>query len=309
MNDEKTYQVPVQGGDLVVRDLSAPGTEATAQAVVLVHGITANGLIWAPIADQLRSRLGQKVRLLAPDLRGRAASRAVTAPVGLRAHADDISAVASAFSYGGPPLLVGHSMGAFVVTLAGALHPDRFRGVVLIDGGVSLPLPEGLTADQAVDAVVGPAMQRLSMTFADEQAYLQFWADHPAVGPLLDGDRADAVRDYLLNDLIPAAGGELRSSCQEPVVRADGRDIMVEDAVATAVTDLASYAMPMTLVWAARDLMARSPGLYGKARLDALDLPQSLERRSVDADHYGMVFEPAPVETIVDVIEAHLSIS
>ncbi|GAB3578803.1 alpha/beta hydrolase [Calidifontibacter terrae] len=305
----KTYQVPVQGGDLVVHDLSAPEVDATAPTVVLVHGITANALTWSAVAEQLRSRLGEKVRLIAPDLRGRAGSREVTDPAGLRAHADDVSAVASAFAYGGPPLLVGHSMGAFVAALAGALHPDRFRAVVLVDGGIYLPLPDGLTPDQAIDAVVGPAMARLSMTFADEAAYLDFWADHPAVGPLLAGDHAAAVRDYLLYDLIPAPGGGLRSSCQEAVVRADGRDIMVDSAIGESVSVLAAHEVPMTLVWAARDLMARTPGLYGKARLDALGLPASLRQISVDTDHYAMVFEPEPVQVIVDAIVAHLAMS
>ena len=41
--------------------------------------------------------------------------------------------------------------------------------------------PAGLDIDAALHAVIGPAMARLSMRFADAEAYLDFWREHPAL--------------------------------------------------------------------------------------------------------------------------------
>ena len=62
-----------------------------APVVLAAHGITANGLMWQPVADELARRRGPgAVRFLAPDLRGRALSNAVHGPFGLAAHASDL---------------------------------------------------------------------------------------------------------------------------------------------------------------------------------------------------------------------------
>ena len=53
--------------------------------------------------------------------------------------------------------VVGHSMGAFVTVRFAAAHPDRVAGVVLVDGGLPIPHPEGgLAADEVAAAVLGP---------------------------------------------------------------------------------------------------------------------------------------------------------
>ena len=77
-------------------------------AVLAIHGITANHLSWALVADALPD-----VRLIAPDLRGRGRSSELPGPWGMSAHAEDVAAVIETLT-GGPVPIVGHSMGAFV---------------------------------------------------------------------------------------------------------------------------------------------------------------------------------------------------
>jgi pimeloyl-ACP methyl ester carboxylesterase len=165
--------VPVAGGDLAV--LHWPGDPAlgadTAPPVVAVHGITANAQVWAPLARRLPGR-----HLYAPDLRGRARSRALPGPWGMAAHVADLRALldhlaATGPAGDGPVVLVGHSMGAFVATLAAARHPARFTRVVLVDGGLGVRVPPG-DIDTQLDLVIGPAVRRLSMTFPDADAVL-----------------------------------------------------------------------------------------------------------------------------------------
>ncbi|HET6666283.1 MAG TPA: alpha/beta fold hydrolase, partial [Intrasporangium sp.] len=104
-------------GSLAIHDLTVGEAREGAPVVVAVHGITANGLSWRRVADEIDRRHGPgAVRFLAPDLRGRGGSRRVPGPYGLAAHVEDLSSIASIFA--AAPLLVGHSMGAFVSALA-----------------------------------------------------------------------------------------------------------------------------------------------------------------------------------------------
>jgi pimeloyl-ACP methyl ester carboxylesterase len=74
--------VPVTDGQLVVHVLGdAP---ADAPTVLALHSISSNGLAWVPVSEALAGR----VRLLAPDLRGRAESAHLRS-TGLADHARD----------------------------------------------------------------------------------------------------------------------------------------------------------------------------------------------------------------------------
>jgi pimeloyl-ACP methyl ester carboxylesterase len=296
-----SFEVPVQGGRLVVHEL-APG--APGQPTVLAaHGITANALMWQPVADELaRRRPG--MRFLAPDLRGRADSRDVTEPAGLAAHAEDVLAVARAGD--DRPLLLGHSMGAFVTALAAATAPDAMTGVVLVDGGVAFPAPPDLDIDAALQAVIGPAMDRLSMRFADLDAYVGFWAPHPALGPPLAGPAAGAVRRYLQHDLVPAPDAGVMSSCRLDVVRADGADVLADARTHAAVRTAVAAGVQVELLWCARGLLDEPQGLYDESRLDALDLPSAVRVTPVDANHYGVVLVDPGVSAVVGALERRL---
>ena len=61
----------------------------------------------------------------------------------------------------GELVLAGHSMGAYVALLAVDARPDLFRRLVLVDGGVPLPLPAGVDPDDVLAATLGPALERL----------------------------------------------------------------------------------------------------------------------------------------------------
>lgn len=206
-------RVAVAGGDLTVGVWGEAGP-----LVVAAHGVTSHHLSWA----LLGADLGRDHRLVAADLRGRGASRELPPPYGMAAHAADLAAVIDA--YGGPAVLVGHSMGGFVVVRTARDFPMRVTRVVLVDGGAPLPLPEGVGADPAeleaaLAAVVGPAFARLSMTFASRQDYRDFWRAHPSFAqwhPVME-----RYADY---DLVGEAP-ELRPSCRPEAALRDSRDL------------------------------------------------------------------------------------
>lgn len=208
--------VKVRGGALAVGVWGDAGP-----LVVAAHGVTATHQAWALVGP----RLGPDHRFVAADLRGRGASRDLPAPFGMASHAADLAAVIEA--YGGPAILVGHSMGGFAVVRTVRERPDLVSRVVLVDGGPPLPLPDGVDGtdpaglERALSDAVGPAFARLSMTFDSRQAYRDFWHAHPAFRQWHPG--MDAYADYDLVGEPPA----LRPSCRVEAALRDTRDMYV----------------------------------------------------------------------------------
>jgi pimeloyl-ACP methyl ester carboxylesterase len=289
--DSRTEQVPVEGGTLVVHVLAdAPPSAPT---VVALHSIAANALSWAPVAAQLAGRF----RVLAPDMRGRAESAHVRS-TGLADHSADIGRVVEHFALE-RPVLAGHAMGAFAAALAAATRPDEVGGVVLVDGGVAFPPPVSLDVDEVLHGIIGPAMDRFSMVFEDEEHYLAHWRAHPALGPLLDSAAGASLAAYLLHDLAGPLG-EMRSTSSLECVRADWSDLMTDPATLSAIHTLQC---PAHLFWAARGPLGQAEGLYTAERLAAARLPADVVLTGLDADHYGTLLEPGCVEQVVRGIE------
>jgi pimeloyl-ACP methyl ester carboxylesterase len=300
------FRIELPEGSLDIHDLSVGDPDPQAPVVLAVHGITANGLSWLCVAEELFRRRGPgSVRFLAPDLRGRACSRYASGPYGLTTHADDVLAIADVF--GTRPVLVGHSMGAFVTALASSRAPERVAGSVLVDGGFAFPPPAELDIDAALTAVIGPAMTRLSMRFASPDAYLDFWRAHPALGPALDGPQSPEVRQYVLHDLIQTDQSDWVSSCVLEAIRADGADVMAHPETHAGAAKAVASGVATELLWAARGLQNEAQGLYDERRIAALSLPADIRVTPIqDVNHYTAVFAPAGTATVVDALERRL---
>ncbi|HVM07275.1 MAG TPA: alpha/beta hydrolase [Acidimicrobiales bacterium] len=240
----ETISVPVDGGDLVVGVWGPP----QAPVVLAPHGITGNHLHMAFLARHLPD-----LRVVAPDLRGRGGSALLPGPWGMVNHARDLVAILDHLGVDQAPV-VGHSMGAFVAVQVAAEHPERVPRIVLIDGGLALQVPAGVDVDAMIEAVIGPAMQRLRTTFGSVDSYRDFWKQHPAFA----NDWSDIVQAAVDYDLV-GDPGELHSSVSLDAVRADGGDALVDDRVKTA---LARTRCPIHLLWAERGMLDQEPGLY-----------------------------------------------
>ncbi|GAA2154804.1 hypothetical protein GCM10009844_41100 [Nocardioides koreensis] len=267
-----SYDVP--GGSLHgLRFGTGPRT------VLAVHGITASAMAWPAVATALPDDWS----LVALDLRGRGASRDLPGPFGLGVHAGDVAAVASAL--GGRPVLLGHSMGAYVSVLAAAERPELFERVVLVDGGVPLPLPEGADPDDVLAATLGPALERLRTTYPSVDAYVDFFRAHPALGPSWN----DTIEDYVRYDALETASG-VRSRAVDEAVRADGRDLLLS---APALDrSLRGAKLPTTLLVAPAGLFGRPPGMLPAEAVAAYDaaVPELTVATVADTNHYTILF-------------------
>jgi lipase len=284
----RSITAAVDGGRLHGGEWNPSG----ATTVVAVHGITANHRTFALLAEAL-----PRHRLLAPDLRGRGASRTLAGPWGIDRHAEDVAGLITA-SARGPVVLVGHSMGGFVAAALARRFPDLVASLVLIDGGLPFPLPRGIDADQAIKETLGPALQRLQRTFPSRDAYRQFWQAHPA----LRESWSDAVADYVDYDLV-GSPPELKSSVSLQAVLQDGPDQFQDPDTADP---LGGFHGPAQLLVVSRGLLDQPPGLYPKEELVRWRsrLPSLTIDEVPQLNHYTIMLHPSGAARVAATVSA-----
>ncbi|MEU5941132.1 alpha/beta hydrolase [Micromonospora sp. NPDC047548] len=217
---------------------------------VAAHGITASGMAFLSVAR----RLPEDWSLIALDLRGRGGSNELPGPYGMTRHAEDICAAAEQFGQGRPVALVGQSMGAYAALRAAARRPELFARLVLVDGGLPLPVPADADPDAVLAATLGPAIARLSDTFASEEMYVDFFRAHPA----LSVDWNEDMIAYVRYD-VTGPHGAIRSRVSAAAVAEDGRDLLV--GAASFGTDLVGLTVPTVLLHAPRGMFGQEPGM------------------------------------------------
>ena len=262
-----------------------------ARTVVAVHGITANAWLWDPVAHHLAGG----ANLVALDLRGRGRSFGADGPFGIRQHADDVASVID--QLGGPVLVAGHSMGAYVALMTAARHPDAVSELVLIDGGTPLPMDADADVDEVLDATLGPAIERLRRIWPDRVTYYTMWSQHPAYA---EGISVDLERD-LLADLIEIEGG-FRTAVDEEAVRVDGRELFADNEVRTLL-DL--RAEPTLIIRAPNGLMGAPPPLIGDDVRDRY--PQHHWVEAEGTNHYTVLVGPRGAPLVAESIRTTLA--
>jgi lipase len=268
------FDVPVAGGSLAVFRFGGPAE----RTIVAVHGITANSQTWSLLARTL----APEVSVLAVDLRGRGASAGLPGPYGLGAHAEDLLAVLDHVGLE-KALLVGHSLGGYIVARFAVEHPVRVASLVLVDGGLSQPLPPDVDRAAIIDAVLGSVLARLRLTFESLDEYRDWWRRHPAFA---DGQVADEVlTPYAAHDLA-GEPPELRPGVTEAAVRADAADVLDAGTLADRLS------VPTTLLRAPRGLVNEDNPVQ-PSELAAAWARQAPDQRRVidvaDVNHYTLV--------------------
>lgn len=287
-----TQDVPVRGGSLRVGVWEPVGEPVG--TVLAVHGITASHRAWPLLAGALPD-----VRVVAPDLRGRGRSNGLPGPYGMPAHAEDMVAVLDALGVG-TAVVVGHSMGGFVGVVLADRHPERVAGLVLVDGGMPLTPPPGVSPDELARAVLGPAAERLRMTFPDRVAYREFFRQHPALARDWSA-YVEAYVDYDLEGEEPA----LRPATTLEALEEDIRELVDGDSVLRAVERLDR---PTDWLLAPRGLLDEVPPLYPDADRAAWAerVPALRPVEVPDVNHYTIVMSERGVQGILPSIRAAL---
>lgn len=274
----RTVDVPVRGGDLRAGVWGEAGP-----LVVAAHGITSSHHAWGLIGPDL----GRDHLFVGVDLRGRGGSRDLPPPYGMAVHAEDMAAVIRSFG-AGPAVLLGHSMGGFVVIETVRRHPELVSRLVLVDGGPPLPPPPGLARDaddeqigEAVNAAVGPAYARLSMTFPNREAYRQMWRVHPSLQ-----DWTGVVQSYVDNDLV-GEEPELRPACRLEAALGDARDLYAYPGI-----EPEPLGVPAVFLRAERGMLNEDASLYPPGYASGW-LPGVAESTVPGTNHYTVTLGAA----------------
>ena len=285
-----SFDVPVAGGSLHVGRWGEGD-----KVVVAAHGITGNHRSWQGVARAL----GPDISVVAPDLRGRGLSAKLPGPFGMRAHADDLIAVLDHLALD-RAVLVGHSMGGYVATVAATTDPTRWSSVVLVDGGVALSLPRGVEPADMLAGVLGPALARLEMSFVDRAAYHDFWRAHPALTDA--GAWTEDTEAWLDHDLT-GTEPELRSSASLEAVRFDGTELLVDREIRHAFNDLTQ---PTVLLRAPRGLLNQFPPLLPDELIDPLRSrwPIQMEMLVDNTNHYSIILAHRGAKVVASHLQA-----
>lgn len=221
---------------------------------VLVHGGFHGGWCWGPLAARLRAR-GAAVRT--PDLSGMGADRTPPSDVSFSSWVADIAAAIDAAD--APVVLVGHSLGGFVV--AGAAQARSKKTAATVYLSAALPNP----GESIADVAAWMAPRQLAMAAAPLEAS----PDNLAVRLGADAD----LKDIFYN-LCSDADVELcrrRLSWQpllpfaEPIRLTDGEYGRVPRIYVECLQDRAA---PL-------DLQRELQALHGFARTYSLDADHS----------------------------------
>lgn len=258
-------RVPVSGGDIVVETHTG-----SSEPVLVVHGVSSQRMLWGWLRAE-----SPHLTLVAPDLRGRGDSVEVAGPSSLGRHADDLDAVMDALGLDDANVC-GMSMGGFVAVEFAARYPSRVKSLVLVDGGVPVAPPAGLTRE-TVGAVFADRIARTQKHFYAVDEYVDFLMSTSL--PLLDP--ADPLlRRYAEHDLVD---GSVRLSTDAVV--SDAEDVFFGESRFRELT------VPIRFLHAQWSVGKNSAPMYSPQDIDALDLTSITAL--MELDHAGTIMTSA----------------
>jgi pimeloyl-ACP methyl ester carboxylesterase len=193
-------------------------------------------------------------------------------------------------------------MGGYVAVLLAAQHPNRVRGVGLCDGGVALPVPDGIDPDEMLKVTLGPTMERLDMTFESLDDYVGFWRKHPA----LADDWNDYIQAYVVYDHEPTPDGRIKTKVSKDAIVADGRDLLTNKDVHGCISEIKA---PVWLLRAPRGLLNQPQPLISDEMLAVWRgdrLPQLEDEMLSDINHFTLFLTEPGVKAIAEKVRASL---
>lgn len=178
---------------------------------LFVHGLTGRAGAFEALVEGLDPEggvPGGAWRFLAPDLRGRGASRGMSSGEGgIPEHARDLLAFLDREGLE-TVVFVGHSLGAMIGVYLAAEHPERLSGLVLVDGGADV-------TDEVYELTL-PAVERLGKSYPSREAYVE----HVKGFPFFE-DRWDRYLERYFADDVYEEGGEWRPQADPGSARRD----------------------------------------------------------------------------------------
>jgi pimeloyl-ACP methyl ester carboxylesterase len=273
MIEPKTIRIKGDGIGIQAAEWSGDGA-----TVLCVHGLTANCRSF----DEPAKGISPPHRVLAVDLRGRGLSDKPDHGYSIEHHVRDLAAAAADLGLE-DHFVMGHSLGAYIGLAYTAAHPERVRGLVLMDGGADLSPAQWLK----VSAGIKPSIDRLGMVFPSFEDYLAQVKLAPFLHPW-----NETLENYFRYESEAAPGGGVRS-------RIDPRHIDEErgNLIALRPTDYyPRISCPVLILRAAEPIITGDDFVLPEEVLPAFlaSLPQAKLVNMEGMNHYSLVLQPCP---------------
>jgi pimeloyl-ACP methyl ester carboxylesterase len=178
--------------------------------IVCIHGLTANAFCFQAFADDL----SHDHRVFAYDLRGRGDSDKPAHGYSVPIHADDLMHLIDALELN-RPVLMGHSLGAFISLYFAAHYPQKLSKLILIDAGAPLPWK---TAEEQ-PAWLTASISRLGTSVPSFQEYTQRLKAAPFLGPYWN----EYVDVYFEHDIHRNEDGSVKSKAYREGIIEEGQ--------------------------------------------------------------------------------------
>jgi pimeloyl-ACP methyl ester carboxylesterase len=245
------------------------------RAILCIHGITANCRCW----DVMASALAPGYRILAMDLRGRGRSDRPASGYSIEHHCRDIAALLDGLGLK-RPVIMGHSLGAFISLAFAAHYPERVDRIILVDGGGDL-------SKEQMDKVfsgIKPALDRLGKVFPSADAYVDTMKQAPYIQPW-----STALETYYRYEIMEVEGGV--STNIDPLHIAEEAENVRKMAAATFYKKISCKVL----------ILRSTEGLLAP---DDILLPELVVERMIreirharcvnikGTNHYGIIFRP-----------------
>ncbi len=156
--DRESRLVPLPDG----RSLNLYCMGHGSPTVILESGLGSGAYTWWKV----QARMARQTRVCAYDRAGMGKSPMGPLPRDTTAHVSDLEALLKAAPVKGPYVVVGHSMGGYIVRLFASLHPKDVVGMVLVDPSVENQL-----------AIMEPAMPTIAEGDRRSQGFMHYCAD------------------------------------------------------------------------------------------------------------------------------------
>jgi pimeloyl-ACP methyl ester carboxylesterase len=249
--------------------------EGKGKEVLCVHGITANCRCW----DVIASSLAPKHKVMAMDLRGRGLSESPPSGYSVENHCKDILALMDDQGLESP-VLMGHSLGAFISLVFAAKNPRRVERLILIDSG-------GKVSDARMDkflASIKPSLDRLGKVFPDFESYLSPLKQAPFLKPW--NSFFDTYFRYEVEDVK----GGVRSRVHPEHIEEEMQNLRKIDSSQFFTKVVA----PTLILRATKSLLAEDDLLLPKDAAEQMvrEIPKARKLDVEGADHYSIVFQP-----------------
>ncbi len=172
------------------------GTKGT--PIICTHGMTANAMYFQALADAL----AQDHRVIAYDVRGRGDSDKPEDGYSTPIYAADLAALIDELDLE-RPIVLGHSLGAFISLYFAAHYPTKLSKLILIDAGAPLPWK---TFD-AQPAWLKASISRIGTPVPSFEEYTDRLKAAPFLGPYWNG----YLDTYFQHDVITNNDGSVVS--------------------------------------------------------------------------------------------------